>query len=112
GGFGYDAAVRSPMNTVAVAAALFMPGMFFCKDGPAQYGADQLEAPGSVIRDRATFIAGWWVLGLLLVGLFALEPLGIPISAVAAACALILLVIAGKGQIISTRKVIKHAPWQ
>lgn len=48
----------------------------------------------------------------LLLGLFALEPLGIPISAVAAACALILLVIAGQGRIISIRKVIKLAPWQ
>ena len=48
----------------------------------------------------------------LLLGLFALEPLGIPISAVAAACALILLVIAGQGRIISIRRVIKHAPWQ
>ncbi len=113
-GVGFDeyASIMWPVNLVAVAATLFMLWMFYRKDIPAQYDADQLEAPESVIRDRATFIAGWWVLGLLLVGLFALEPLGIPISAVAAACAMILLVIAGKGQIISTRKVIKHAPWQ
>jgi arsenical pump membrane protein len=101
-GFGEYASVMWPVNLVAVAATLFMLWMFYRKDIPAQYDADQLEAPESVIRDRATFIAGWWVLGLQLVGLFALEPLGIPISAVAAACAMILLVIAGKGQIIST----------
>ncbi len=64
------------MNLVVVAATLFMLWMFYRKDIPAQYDADQLEAPESVIRDRATFIAGWWVLGLLLVGLFALEPFG------------------------------------
>lgn len=46
------------------------------------------------------------------VGLFALEPRGIPISAVAAACALVLLVIAAKGHVISTRKVMFNAPWQ
>ncbi|WP_277423643.1 ArsB/NhaD family transporter, partial [Pseudomonas viridiflava] len=68
--------------------------------------------PETVIRDKATFVAGWWVLALLLVGLFALEPLGVPISAVAASCALILLVIAGKGRVISTRTAIKNAPWQ
>ncbi|MGI4841131.1 MAG: arsenic transporter, partial [Janthinobacterium lividum] len=111
-GFGEYASVMWPVNLVAVAATLFMLWMFYRKDIPAQYNADQLEAPGSVIRDRATFTAGWWVLGLLLAGLFALEPLGIPISAVAAACAVILLMIAGKGHIISTRMVIKHAPWQ
>lgn len=111
-GFGEYASVMWPVNLVAVAATLFMLWMFYRKDIPAHYDANQLEAPEAVIRDRATFIAGWWVLGLLLVGLFALEPLGIPISAVAAVCAVILLVIAGKGHIISTRKVIKHAPWQ
>ncbi|MGH8405306.1 MAG: ArsB/NhaD family transporter, partial [Pseudomonas sp.] len=43
---------------------------------------------------------------------FALEPLGIPISAISAACAILLLVIAAKGHKISTRKVLKEAPWQ
>jgi arsenical pump membrane protein len=111
-GFGDYASVMWPVNLVAVAATLLMLWLFYRKDIPGLYDADQLEAPAAVIRDKATFIAGWWVLGLLLVGLFALEPLGIPISAVAAACAVILLVIAGKGHIISTRKVIKNAPWQ
>lgn len=96
-GFGEYASVMWPVNLVAVAATLFMLWMFYRKDIPARYDANQLEAPESVIRDRATFLAGWWVLCLLLVGLFALEPLGIPISAVAAACAVILLVISGKG---------------
>ncbi len=66
----------------------------------------------SAIHDRATFRAGWWVLGILLIGCFALEPLGIPISAISAVCAVLLLVIAAKGHKISTRKVLKEAPWQ
>jgi arsenical pump membrane protein len=111
-GFGEYASVMWPVNLVSVAATLLMLWLFYRKDIPARYDPEQLDAPGHAIRDRATFIAGWWVLGLLLIGLFALEPLGIPISAVAAVCATILLVIAGKGRVISTRKVIKHAPWQ
>lgn len=111
-GFGEYASVMWLLNLMAVAAALFMLWMFYRKDIPIQYNTNQLEAPDAAIHDWATFIAGWWVLGLLLLGLFALEPLGIPISAVAAACAVILLIIAGKGHIISTRKVITHAPWQ
>lgn len=94
------------------AATLLMLWLFYKKDIPARYVPEQLDVPRRAIRDRATFIAGWWVLVLLLVGLFALEPLGIPISAVAAACALILLIVAGRGRVISTRNVIKHAPWQ
>ncbi len=56
--------------------------------------------------------AGWMLL-VLLVGLFALEPLGIPVSAVAAACgALLLWLVARRGQVISTRRVLRGAPWQ
>ena len=110
-GFGEYASVMWPVNLVSVAATLLMLWLFYRKDIPAQYDPEQLAEPKRAIRDRATFIAGWWVLALLLAGLFALEPLGIPVSVVAAVCAVILLVIAGRGHIISTRKVIRHAPW-
>ncbi len=111
-GFSAYAWVMWPVNLVSIAATLLMLWLFYRKDIPNQYAPDQLARPESAIRDPATFRAGGWVLALLLAGLCALEPLGIPISAVAAACAVILLVIAGRGHIISTRKVIKHAPWQ
>ncbi|MFF7064185.1 arsenical efflux pump membrane protein ArsB [Pseudomonas sp. NPDC008258] len=110
-GFGAYAAVMWPVNLVSVAATLLMLWLFYRKAIPAQYDPEQLAAPKRAIRDQATFLAGWWVLALLLAGLFALEPLGVPISVVATLCAVILLVIAGKGHIISTRKVIRHAPW-
>ena len=64
------------------------------------------------IRDAATFRFGWVVLVLLLVGFFGLEPLGVPVSAVAGAGALLLLAVAARGHVISTRKVIREAPWQ
>lgn len=111
-GFGEYASVMWPVNIVSVAATLLMLWLFYRKDIPASYDPQALERPQNAIRDRATFRAGWWILGLLLVGLFALEPLGIPISAVAAVCAAMLLVIAGKGSVISTRQVLANAPWQ
>lgn len=43
---------------------------------------------------------------------FALEPLGVPVSLVAAVAAFILWLVARKGQVIDTRKVLKGAPWQ
>ncbi|SUC39340.1 arsenical pump membrane protein [Proteus mirabilis] len=43
---------------------------------------------------------------------FILEPLGIPVSAIAAIGALILWVIAAKGRTINTKKVLRGAPWQ
>ena len=49
---------------------------------------------------------------MLLVGFFGLERIGVPISAVAGVGALVLLGVAGNGHVISTRKVIREAPWQ
>ena len=111
-GFSEYAAVMVPVNLVSVAATLAMLLWFFRKDLPRTYDLDQLKVPEAAIRDKATFIAGWWVLGLLLIGFFVIEPLGVPISAIAAVCALILYLIAARGHVISTRKVLKEAPWQ
>jgi arsenical pump membrane protein len=111
-GFNRYASVMVPVNLVSVAATLAVLMLFFRRDIPKTFDASQLAEPSSAIKDRATFMTGWWVLGILLVGCFALEPLGIPISAISAVCAAILLGIAAKGHRISTRKVLKDAPWQ
>ena len=111
-GFSEYAAIMVPVNLVSIAATLGMLLWFFRKDLPKTYDLAQLHAPEDAIRDRATFVAGWWVLLALLVGFFVVEPLGIPISAIAAACALVLYVIAAKGHAINTSKVLKGAPWQ
>ena len=111
-GFGRYAAVMAPVNLVSVAATLGMLMWFFRKDMPVNYDVAQLRAPEEAIRDRATFFTGWWVLGLLLVGFFWLERLGVPISAVAAAGAALLLMVAARGHKISTREVLANAPWQ
>ena len=111
-GFARYAAVMVPVDLVAVAATLAALLWFFRKDIPRNYDLAQLKAPEAAIHDRATFIAGWWVLGLLLAGFFWLERLGVPISAVAAAGAALLLAVAARGHKISTREVVANAPWQ
>nr|WP_315219924.1 arsenic transporter [uncultured Duganella sp.] len=111
-GFARYAAVMAPVNLVSVAATLAALMWFFRKDIPANYELAQLKAPDEAIHDRATFITGWWVLGLLLAGFFWLDQLGVPISAVAAAGAALLLAVAARGHKISTRDVVRNAPWQ
>src|SRR5471030_146772 len=106
------ASVMAPVNVVAVLATLGVLMWFFRKDIPRDYELSQLKRPGAAIRDLATFKAGWLVLAVLLVGFFWLEDLGVPISAVAAVGALVLLVVAAKGHVISTRSVLWNAPWQ
>ncbi|UIN20321.1 arsenic transporter [Herbaspirillum frisingense] len=111
-GFAQYAGVMVPVDLAALAATLLALAVFFRKDIPKNYDVSQLDAPATAIRDKATFTAGWWVLGLLLLGFFWLEGLGVPISAVAAAGASILLAVAARGHVIATREVIKGAPWQ
>ena len=111
-GFGRYAAVMVPVNLVSVAATLGALAWFSRKDIPLNYDLSQLRHPSAAIHDRATFIAGWWVLALLLIGFFWLDDAGIPISAVAAAGAVLLLAVAARDHRISTREVLRGAPWQ
>ena len=111
-GFNDYAAVMVPVNIAAVLAALGLLMFYFRHDIPHRYDVAQLKQPGTAIRDVTTFRVGWLVLALLLIGFFALEPLGVPVSATAAVCAALLLVVAGRGQVISTRTVVRGAPWQ
>ncbi|MGK5040514.1 arsenic transporter [Janthinobacterium sp. GB1R12] len=111
-GFAEYASVMVPVNVVAVAATLAALLLFFRKDIPRDYDVAQLKRPGAAIRDLGTFRAGWLVLALLLVGFFSQEALGVPISLIAAVGAALLLGVAGKGHVISTRHVLRHAPWQ
>ncbi|MDB5951278.1 MAG: arsenic transporter [Massilia sp.] len=111
-GFARYAAVMVPVNLVSVAATLGALVWCFGDDIPANYDLGQLKRPRDAIHDRATFIAGWWVLAGLLAGFFWLDKFGVPISFVAAAGAAVLLAVAARGPTISTREVLRGAPWQ
>ena len=111
-GFGRYASVMVPVNLVSVVATLGALLWFFGRDIPPDYDLAQLRHPDAAIHDRATFIAGWWVLAMLLAGFFWLEELGVPISAVAALGALVLFAVAARGHKIATREVLRGAPWQ
>lgn len=111
-GFNDYAAVMVPVNMASVVASLGVLLLFFKRDIPQHYDMAQLKSPSAAINDPMTFKAGWVVLVLLLVGFFALEPLGVPVSAVAAAGAALLLTVAARGHVISIQKVLGGAPWQ
>jgi arsenical pump membrane protein len=110
-GFARYASVMTPVNLVSVAASLGMLLLVFRRDIPRTYDDSQLPDPSTAIRDMLTFRAGWIVLSLLLLGFFVLEPAGIPVSAIAAAGALGLLLVAGRNHIVGTRRIMRQAPW-
>lgn len=111
-GFTRYASVMVPVDIAAIAATLLMLHLFFRRDIPPVYDLALLKSPAKAIKDPATFKTGWVVLFLLLTGFFILEPLGIPVSAIAAVGALILLAVARHGRAINTAKVLRGAPWQ
>ncbi|EQB4442613.1 arsenic transporter [Pluralibacter gergoviae] len=111
-GFTQYASVMVPVDLAAIVTTLVMLHLFFRRDIPATYDAALLKTPSSAIKDPATFRAGWIVLAVLLAGFFILEPLGIPVSAIAAAAAVILFAVAKMGRTIDTGKVLRGAPWQ
>jgi arsenical pump membrane protein len=112
------AAVMVPVDFVALLATLGVLWVYFGKKVPARYALEKLEPPASAIHDHVIFRAAFPVLVLLLVAYFVFAPLGVPVSAVTGAGALVLLALAGRwfqggqGAVISVAKVLKGAPWQ
>ncbi len=113
-GIGFDryAAVMVPVDVASIAATLAMLMFWFRRDIPVSFDPGRLRAPRQAVRDLATFWTGWAVLLLLLMGFFVLEPLGVPVSAIAAIGAAILLAAAARGRAVDVRKVLVGAPWQ
>jgi arsenical pump membrane protein len=110
--FNRYAAVMVPVDIVALTATLGVLWIYFGRKIPAEYALEKLEAPASAIRDSVVFRAAFPVLGLLLIAYFVFGPLGVPVSAVTGAGAVVLLALAARGNTISVRKVLAGAPWQ
>ena len=108
--FGEYAGVMVLVDIVSVLASLGMLYLFFRRAVPSTYALGDLRKPREAIRDPAVFKAGWWVLGLLLVGFFVAEPLGVPVCVIAAIGASILFVIAQRGHHIHTRGAARRPP--
>ncbi len=109
--FNRYAQVMIPVNFVSVFTSLLVLYFFYRKDVPNMYDLTELESPQSAIVDKKTFMTGWAVLALLLIGFFVLEPMGIPISAIAGVGTVILLAVASMGKKLPIVPVIKNAPW-
>lgn len=98
-------------NFFSLAASILVLYLFFRKSIPKQYDLSQLKKPVEVIRDEKMFRLSWVVLGILLIGYFASEFTGIPVSIIASIVAIFFLFMARRSHAVNTRTVIKGAPW-
>jgi arsenical pump membrane protein len=116
--FNRYAAIMVPVDFAALLATIGVLWLTFGRNIPARYALAKLEQPEQAIHDRVIFRAAFPILVLLLIAYFVLAPLGVPVSVVTAAGAVILLCLAGRwyqggrGARISVHKVLREAPWQ
>lgn len=99
-------------NLLAIVASIAVLWAYFRKSIPMQVDVDALAEPKSVIKNMAMFKLSWWFLGLLLVGYFAGDRLGIPVSVFALGGALVFLYMAYRFKATKPIMTIKTAPWQ
>jgi arsenical pump membrane protein len=116
--FNRYAAVMVPVDVSALVATLLVLWFAFRRQIPVRYALAKIESPDHAIHDLLLFRAAFPVLGLLFIAYFVFAPLGVPVSAVTASAAFILLFLAGRwhqggrGARISVARVLRDAPWQ
>ncbi|CAM3997550.1 arsenic transporter [Saccharibacillus endophyticus] len=98
-------------NLFALAGSLAVLYFFFRKSIPKSFDDSQLKAPSTAVRDLKLFRISWVVVGLLLVGYFAGELLGIPLSLTAGVIAILFLILARRSPSVSVAAIVKESPW-
>ncbi|MFJ9462451.1 arsenic transporter [Viridibacillus arvi] len=98
-------------NFFALVASILVLFLLFRKVIPKNYNPSVLKKPVDAIRDVTMFRLSWFVLGILLIGYFSSEAIGIPVSFIAILVAMFFLIMARRSNAVNTGTVIKGAPW-
>ncbi|WP_066291623.1 arsenic transporter [Bacillus sp. FJAT-29937] len=98
-------------NFFSLASSILVLYLFFRKSIPKNYDLSDLKKPVEAIRDEKMFLLSWYVLAVLLMGYFASEFTGIPVSIIAGVVAVFFLFMARRSHAVNTRTVMKGAPW-
>lgn len=117
-GFGRYAAVMVPVDLASLAAVLVVLWIAFRNRTPVRYSSANLKPPRTAIKDALVFRAAFPLLAVLLVAYFVTAPMGVPVSIVTGAAAIVLMAMAGRwwkrgrGAVVSVPSIVRHAPWQ
>ena len=113
-GISFDryAVIMVPVDIVALSATLTVLWLWYRRQVPATYPVAAIPAPDTAIRDRVVIRIAFPLFALVLTAYFLSSPLRIPVCIVAGLAAGVLLIVAGRSNVISVRRVLRGAPWQ
>ena len=109
--FASYARVMLPVDLAVVLACVLVLLGLYRRVIPGRYDLSTLDTPASAVQSRGVFRLALVVLPLLLAGYFLADPLGLPLCALVGAAALALLVTAARSRHLSSRRIVRSAPW-
>lgn len=95
----------------SLVASILILYLYFRKALPRRYDDSKLEKPESALKDKKMFYISWIILIILVVGYFLSSFLDIPVSFTALIVAFAFLLVGKKSQAVSTKAILKGAPW-
>lgn len=95
----------------SLVASILILYFYFRKALPKKYDTRVIREPASAIKDKKMFRVSWGILIILVAGYFLSSFLDIPVSFIALLVAVIFLLVSAKSHAVSTKAILKGAPW-